>query len=110
MRYREISEARKNPEQNPKVSINQAIRQRLNKTKDKIDGAITNLFVSFTEIDKLGINPGSRYDTPLGIYAYPAKYVMHRIGNEREAARLPFAGIVSMPTFLRCVATSLMLA
>ena len=30
-------------------------------------------FISFTDIDKLGINPKSKYNTPLGIYTYPIK-------------------------------------
>lgn len=29
-----------------------------------------DIFISFTAIDKLGINPQSKYDTPLGIYTY----------------------------------------
>lgn len=32
-----------------------------------------NLFVSFTKINKLGINPKTKYNTPLGIYCYPIK-------------------------------------
>ena len=31
------------------------------------------MFISFVSIPKLGINPRSPYDTPLGIYAYPLK-------------------------------------
>lgn len=30
-------------------------------------------FISFTAIDKLGINPQSKYSTPLGIYTYPVE-------------------------------------
>lgn len=30
-------------------------------------------FISFTQIDKLGINPRSEYNTPLGIYTYPVE-------------------------------------
>lgn len=42
-----------------------------------------NVFVSFTKLDKLGINPNSKYDTPLGIYAYPTKdaYEFYRLHN-----------------------------
>ena len=66
MRLHELVEARKNPEANPKISINQAVAQ----AKDQ-----PNTFISFTEIDKLGINPKSKHETPIGIYAYPIKYV-----------------------------------
>lgn len=38
-------------------------------------------FVSFTSIDKLGINPGSTYSTPVGIYAYPADYVRRMVNR-----------------------------
>lgn len=91
MRFHEVTEARKNPEQNPKVSINDAILTRLEKTTDNI-GSIPNLFVSFTTVDKLGINPKSQYDTPLGIYAYPANFVANLTGEEYEMIALPFAG------------------
>lgn len=32
-----------------------------------------NAFISFTDINKLGINPSSDYQTPVGIYCYPIK-------------------------------------
>ena len=42
-----------------------------------------NVFVSFTKHNKLGINPNSKYDTPLGIYAYPIKdaYEFYKLNN-----------------------------
>ena len=33
-----------------------------------------DVYYSYRSIDKLGINPKSKYDTPNGIYAYPVKY------------------------------------
>ena len=45
-----------------------------------------NLVVTFTAIDKVGINPTSEYKTPIGIYFYPLNYV---IENEMD---VPFAG------------------
>lgn len=79
-------EARRNPELNPKVSAYQRIKQRYEKEGD-------DLYVSFTAIDKLGINPTSRYDTPIGIYAYPASYVLKTVHPDHENMnRLPFAG------------------
>ncbi len=48
----------------------------------------SKLFVSMTSVDKLGINPLSSYDTPLGIYSYPAEFV--RYSSSFDA--LPFAG------------------
>ena len=91
MKLLELFEARRNPEQNPKPSINQIIADRLNATNSTIAG-VPNMFVSFTSINKLGINPGSKYDTPAGIYAYPANYVVDMTGDTDSMASLPFAG------------------
>lgn len=78
-----LIEKRKNPTKNPKISVNDEISEILKRySSDKIAG-ITNCFVSFTELDKLGINPLARFkemdETPIGIYAYPAQYVMDYI-------------------------------
>lgn len=87
-----IAEARRNPRQNPKTSINQLIWKRGKTTVDKIAG-MPNFFVSFTQIEKLGVNPKSTYDTPLGIYAYPGRYVELMMGDDASAENsLPFAG------------------
>jgi hypothetical protein len=40
------------------------------------------MFVSFTAIEKLGINPGSEYNTPNGIYAYPLSYIIREIDSQ----------------------------
>ena len=45
-----------------------------------------NFAVTFTAIDKVGINPTSGYETPIGIYFYPLDYVVKRKMN------VPFAG------------------
>ena len=92
MRLKEfILEARRNPRLNPKIAINQILIDRLKATEDYIADT-DNLFVSFTAIDKLGVNPRSRYNTPLGIYAYPAKYVQAVTGRYKSMYTLPFAG------------------
>lgn len=89
MRYFEIIEARRNPEQNPKVSVNQYITQALAGAQPLPNTGFKNLFVSFTDLPKLGINPGSKYNTPIGIYAYPAEYVIYKT--------TPFGNIYSEP-------------
>ena len=55
--------------------------------------------MSFTMIEKLGLNPQSKYNTPqskynttLGIYAYQSVYVMEKTGLERPMSALPFVG------------------
>ena len=91
MKILDLEEARKNPEQNPKTSINDIVATRLENVGDSVAGT-KNLFVSFTKLDKLGINPGSKYGTPVGIYAYPAEYVVDQVGEYLPMQSLPFAG------------------
>lgn len=49
---------------------------------------LNNLFISFTKVDKLGVNPQSTYNTPIGIYTYPLRYVM----DKQRPSHVPFAG------------------
>lgn len=80
-----LFEARSHPEQNPKISVNQAI----------IDYAADHnapSFVSMTSLDKLGINPRSPFDTPIGIYAYPIDYVIKLISGGKSLDVLPYGG------------------
>ena len=86
MKIQDLLEARRNPELNPKISLNAEL-------KAYVDKFGKSGFISFTSIDKLGINPGSDYDTPIGIYAYPVMYAYHDVlGDDQHARRLPFAG------------------
>ena len=88
-----LSDARRNPEQNPKVSVNQAIQDALDSTDERIPNSkFKNVFVSFTSIPKLGINPKSTYNTPIGIYAYPGQYVMDTVKRVGTMSKLPFVG------------------
>ena len=87
-----IREARKNPEMNEKVSINQRVIDHLEKAGNVPGTDVSNSFVSFTEIDKLGINPNSRYKTPYGIYSYPSFYVVDEVGERKSMSRLPYVG------------------
>ena len=49
---------------------------------------INDFYVSYTEIDKLGVNPQSRYSTPIGIYTYPMSF----LHDNKGMANVPFAG------------------
>ena len=89
------TEARRNPEQNPKVSVNQRIQDHLDQASTLEGTSVPNSFVSFTKVDKLGINPGSTFNTPLGIYSYPSFYVMELVGLNDSMSNLPFAGATS---------------
>ncbi len=52
-----------------------------------------NLVVTFTAIDKVGINPKSEYDTPLGIYFYPIDYVIEKRMNVPFAKEQPYLNV-----------------
>lgn len=89
-----ILEARKNPHLNPKSSINSIVRREYEKAGDLPIG-IKNCFISFTNIEKLGINPKSKYKTPIGIYCYPSEYVLDETikgDEELSMTSLPFVG------------------
>ena len=64
MRYYELKEIRKNPEKNPKMGIIDTLEKY---SKDP------NIFISFVNVQKIGINPSSTFGTPNGIYTYPLK-------------------------------------
>ncbi len=63
-RYTSITEKRRNPKLNPHIGA----WDRLIELKDDPD-----VYISFTTVDKIGINPQSKYNTPVGIYSYPLK-------------------------------------
>lgn len=51
--------------------------------------------MSFTKLDKLGLNPSNSgfAETPIGIYAYPLDYAVGVMGDSGEAAEfIPYAG------------------
>lgn len=86
-------EARRNPEQNPKLDVDQAIMAAYESLGQKSKSKVG---LSMTHVDKLGINPRSTYDTPLGIYAYPFDWVYNE-AKGRQPSRsfkdiLPFEG------------------
>lgn len=97
MRYSEIiAEARRRSDVNLAIPVNAWINNYFREVKQKDDSVgnsvVLNLFVSLTAIPKLGINPRSHYNTPLGIYAYPAEYVFQKVGRKLPLDKLPFVG------------------
>lgn len=74
--------ARRNPDQNPRVS---AFDRIVAKGYNDAD-----IFFSFTSILKIGINPRSKHDTPNGIYTFPAREIVGMVkGNMNNA---PYVG------------------
>ncbi|RYE96069.1 MAG: hypothetical protein EOO77_41675, partial [Oxalobacteraceae bacterium] len=98
-----IVEIRSNPDLNPKVSVLDMLRPY----RDREDA-----FVSFTKIEKLGINPNSAFSTPVGIYCYPLKEMWSMYVEDREhtiahdsdgiGKLVPFAGQQPFVTLFSC--------
>jgi hypothetical protein len=84
MRYREISEARRGgSELNP----------RINPIKTLLSYDNSGYYMSYTAIDKLGINPRSGYNTPIGIYCYPIiDSITDSIELSDNMSRVPYMG------------------
>jgi hypothetical protein len=83
MRVQEIiTELRRNPEQNPRIN---PVSQLEPLSRDP------NVFVSYTKLPKLGINPNpSSINTPAAVYAYPLAEIWPDI--RRDLRNVPFAG------------------
>lgn len=80
-----LQEERRNPDLNMKISAYEELKPYSNSP---------DYFISFTEIDKMGINPRSKFSTPLGIYAFPLKVAWQEYGIEEKKSfqHIPFAG------------------
>lgn len=70
-----LSELRRNPSQNQLANQREHLADYLREL-GKSGTDITNWGVSMTTQPKLGINPQSKYQTPIGIYFYPARYFL----------------------------------
>lgn len=62
----------------------------LEKYVDRVD-----VFGSFTDLPKLGINPKTTYETPIGIYSYPIRYIVGFYNKSSAQFDVPFAGSAS---------------
>ena len=81
MKLIDLYEARKNPELNVRAG---SILDQLKNIKKKYKDILSTIYVTYTNINKLGANPQSSWDTPLGIYAYSLDYVI------KKKASVPF--------------------
>jgi hypothetical protein len=50
-----------------------------------------NIYISFTDVDKIGINPQSQYTTPIGVYTYPLFSIFTSMERENTVKILPFS-------------------
>lgn len=69
-------------------------------TMKKIKGLVGDVYVLFhkSELNKVGINPKSKYGTPIGIYTYP---LTERIYSQLVDGALPFKGESTFTHFLK---------
>jgi len=64
-RFKEyFKEKRRSAEKNPFIGAWDVLAQYVNDP---------DVYISFTDVNKIGINPKSQFKTPLGIYTYPIK-------------------------------------
>lgn len=81
-----INELRRNPKHNPPELIGD--KGALTWIKNNIArDQYKNYGVSLTQLPKLGINPTSRYNTPVGVYFYPLDFYVAEVNLGRE---MPF--------------------
>jgi hypothetical protein len=89
-----ISELRREPLLNPTKSVTDQLVEIYSSYGDGV-------YVSFSDIPKVGINPKSSYytdptissePTPVGIYAYPIKYVLGNVKENDNFDSLPYGG------------------
>ena len=78
MRAHELLEKRSNPELNNERHGHATVLKYLERIPD---GELDQYGISMTQIPKLGINPQSKYETPIGVYFYPARYYFRRKQN-----------------------------
>ena len=68
------------------VRLDEALEDIVNTLQPYV--AQDDVFVSFSDIPKLGINPRTDYNTPAGIYSYPLKQMWPAI----KSNTIPYAG------------------
>src|SRR5690606_33428547 len=76
-----LNELRRNPSLNPRLDL---IANLDSLFKDDT----TRYYIHFSDYPKIGINPTSEFETPLGIYAYP----LTEMENAIRTNMIPFAG------------------
>lgn len=91
MRLNDLFEARRNPDANFDGRLHDRMSSAFGYLSQfkPITGDDPTYFVTFTEIPKVGVNPQSKYQTPIGIYTYP---IVPEIVMGHSKKELPFAG------------------
>lgn len=73
----------------------QSISSQLSKYKDD-----PSYFVTFTQIEKVGINPKTKYSTPVGVYAYQLKDIFDDLADRNYVFGIdkPFVNVMKLNT------------
>ena len=80
-----LVEVRRNPNLNKKINSAQRLIELYNNDPDP-----SSLFVTFTNVNKLGINPSSEFSTPNGIYSYRLSYIVENLDDDHLLNARPF--------------------
>lgn len=78
-----LAEKRRNPSQNKKSSSYEVLKKYAKRN---------DIFVTYTKLNKVGINPQNDFNTPTAVYAYPLPQVWKTIEYNKDAQIVPFAG------------------
>jgi hypothetical protein len=105
MRYRDllIVERRRSEKGVPRVHKDRASSDDLDQFRENavkdlermaLDSGIDmrDLYISYTGLDKIGINPVSGYNTPIGVYCYPLEYALKRMKASNDPSDVPYMG------------------
>lgn len=84
MKIRDLTEARRNPN-HPAQKKTSVVDQLMKYNGDD------SIFISFTELEKIGINPRSTYATPNGIYCYKLNDYIEEIFDQGITMAIPYA-------------------
>jgi hypothetical protein len=85
-----LVERRKNPELNQKLDPYDQISALFDRVGATTLSKQRDYFFSFTDVAKLGVNPRSEYDTPMGIYFYLASSIVKAIKRKNFKRFIPF--------------------
>jgi hypothetical protein len=88
MKLIQILEARKNPHLNKKISTIDQLRNIA------IKHGTNNIYVRFTNMHRLGINPQYSFSSLAGIYCYPIMYVINNYDSLPYVNSFPFVQVI----------------
>lgn len=94
MKLINLFELRKNAHMYERQKIANLIKEFQSKCGKIPNTSMSNGFISFTTLRKIGINPKSAFNTPNGIYSYDVDYVVDLLAGDINPvdSSIPYAG------------------